>query len=81
VKTCLLCGQFELRIRNLETGIQMAQANAFKVGGKRDRKDRKFERLLELTHMALTARNSYDRHRRAHKQYDLSPHGRISQLR
>jgi hypothetical protein len=47
-------------------GIEMARADAFKVEHNRERKTKRFERLLELTNMALTARNDFDRHRQTH---------------
>jgi hypothetical protein len=47
-------------------GIEMARADTFKVEHDRERKTKKFERVLRLTDMALTARNEYDRHRKVH---------------
>jgi hypothetical protein len=63
---CLECDRFELRIRNLQTAIELARADAFKVEHQRERKTIKFERLLQLTNTALTARHDYDRHRQTH---------------
>lgn len=49
-------------------GIQMAEADAFRFAcaRPRNRKDTKFERLLELAHMVVTAQNAYERHRKIH---------------
>jgi hypothetical protein len=62
---CLECDRFELRIRNLQTAIELARADAFKVEHHWERKTSS-ERLLQLTNTALIARQDYDRHRQTH---------------
>jgi hypothetical protein len=64
VEKCLECDRYELEIENLEQGIKLARADAFKV--EPGAKDKNFELLLQLTDRITNAGNNHKRHRDAH---------------
>jgi hypothetical protein len=66
VEKCLECDRYELEIKNLELGINLARADVVKADAPKETKDKNFEVLLLLTNRIATVRSNYDRHRKAH---------------
>jgi hypothetical protein len=67
MEKCFECDRYAHEIGNLEEGIKMAREDALEgEPARKGTKDTKFQLLLGLTDRIVTARNNYDRHRKAH---------------
>jgi hypothetical protein len=58
VDKCLECDRYELEIKNLELGINLARADVFTADPPKETKDKNSEALLRLTDRIATIRSN-----------------------